>query len=117
MTYGERLKQARKYAKLSQQELCTRIGIQQPSLSYLESGAAGSEFTVQLARACGISADWLADETGEMLPSVYITSDPKIIAAAKLIEQLPEYAKNSAVEGVATVAQLIERAAAQGSGQ
>lgn len=71
MKYGERLKTARTHAKLSQAALAERAGISQPTVHYLEdvaNNAQGSEHTTRLARACGISADWLSDEIGGMLP-------------------------------------------------
>lgn len=78
MNYGERLKLAREHAGLSQDELASRVGIKQPSLSYLEnpkSKATGSEHTVRFARACGVNVDWLSDETGQMMSGSYPLSD------------------------------------------
>jgi transcriptional regulator with XRE-family HTH domain len=71
MKYGERLKIARKHAELSQAALAERAGVSQPTVHYLEdvaNNAQGSEHTTRFARACGISADWLSDEIGEMMP-------------------------------------------------
>ena len=118
MDYGQRLKAARDHAKLSQAQLAELAGIKQPSISHLEThpDATGSEFTARLARHCGVSADWLADEFGEMIPSVYQTTDPKIIAVARVMEPLPEYAKDAAVKDVTEVAELIALARASGSG-
>lgn len=113
MNYGERLKLAREHAGLSQEELASRAGIKQPSLSYLEnpkSNATGSEHTVRFARICGVSVDWLSEGAGEMLPKFYTTTDPKIIAVAKVMEPLPEYGKDAAVEDITKVAQLIDKA-------
>lgn len=75
--YGARLKAARKHAKLSQADLAEMVGLSQPTISNLEkpeNDASGSEYTVKLARACGVSVDWLDDEIGEMLPSGYDAS-------------------------------------------
>ncbi|HET6718353.1 MAG TPA: helix-turn-helix transcriptional regulator, partial [Rhodocyclaceae bacterium] len=118
MDYGQRLKAAREHAKLSQLDLAEQAGIRQPSVSHLEnsSKATGSEFTARFARITGVSVDWLADEIGDMIPMTYQTTDPKIIAAAKMMEPLPEYAKDVAVKDVAQVAQLIERASHGGNG-
>lgn len=63
----------------------------------------------------GINPDWLADEIGEMMPLVYKTTDPKIIAVARAMEPLPEYGKDAAVKDVAEVAELIARAKANGT--
>ena len=70
MKYGERLKCAREYAKLTQNELVLKLEkiISQAGISYLESSdATCSEFTVQFANACGVNASWLATEEGDML--------------------------------------------------
>lgn len=66
--YGERLRTARKAAKLSQGQLATRTGnaCSQANISKLESGAAtGSEFTAHLARALRVDAYWLATGEGD----------------------------------------------------
>lgn len=51
-----------------------------------------------------------------MTPLVYQTTDPKIIAVAKVMEPMPEYAKDAAVKDVAEVAELIARATHGGNG-
>lgn len=64
MNYSQRLKAARKHAKLTQAELSKAVGITQTSISDLERGkSASSTFGASIARICGVSAIWL--ETGE----------------------------------------------------
>ncbi|MBH3364807.1 LexA family transcriptional regulator [Pseudomonas sp. URMO17WK12:I11] len=64
MNYSQRLKAARKHAKLTQAELSKAVGITQTSISDLETGkSASSTFGASIARICGVSALWL--ETGE----------------------------------------------------
>ncbi|MGB5955404.1 LexA family transcriptional regulator [Pseudomonas sp.] len=64
MNYSQRLKAARKHAKLTQAELSKAVGITQASISDLERGkSASSTFSASIARICGVSALWL--ETGE----------------------------------------------------
>lgn len=119
MNYGERLKLAREHSGLSQEELARRVGIKQPSLSYLEnpkSNATGSEHTVRFARICGVGVDWLAEEIGEMLPKVYQTTDPRIIAALKTMEPLSDYGKDAAVKSINEIAQLIAHVKEGGNG-
>lgn len=67
--FGQRLKQARKYAKLSQDALAKRVGISQGTMSELERYYSSSSYTVQMAKECGVSAVWLATGEGEMTPS------------------------------------------------
>lgn len=119
MEYWERLKTAREAAKLTQSQLADRCGVSQPSIAYLENpakAATGSEFTARFARALNISVDWLADEIGEMRPILYTTADPKIIAVAKVMQELPEYGKDAAAKDIAKVAELIQKASHGGNG-
>ena len=119
MKYGERLKLARDHAGLNQDQLAELAGIKQPSVSYLEkktSKAKGSEHTARFARICRVSVDWLSDEIGDMIPMVYQTTDPKIIAAARVMEPLSEYGKSAAVKNVTEIAQLIAHAQDGGNG-
>lgn len=63
----DRIKQARKFAKLSQKELANKIGITQPSLSELETGRSQStSFIASIARVCGVDAFWLESGQGSM---------------------------------------------------
>jgi len=117
-TYGQRLTDAMEHAGLTQTVLAVATGLSQPTISYLASPkntATGSEFTPRLARVCGVSVDWLADEIGEMLPTYFTTTDPKIIAVARVMEPLSEYAKDAAVKDVTQIAELVERAKANGT--
>lgn len=109
-SYAQRLAEAMAHAGLNQTELAARAEISQPSIHYLlkpANKATGSEFTPRFARICGVSPDWLADEIGEMIPAYFQTTDPKIIAACRLMEPLPEYAKDMAVKELAQVTELI----------
>jgi transcriptional regulator with XRE-family HTH domain len=78
MKFNERLRAARKHAKLSQQELADALGrdendrplMTQANISGLETdpNAKGSIFTPQLAVACGVDPLWLGSGQGSMLP-------------------------------------------------
>lgn len=118
MKYGERLKLARERAGFNQTELAGLVGMKQPSLAYLENpdnNAKTSEFTVKFARVLGVSVDWLDDEIGEMIPTVYSTSDPKLVAIMHALEDRAEYVKDAAVTAVLTNCELAERAKANGT--
>lgn len=68
MELKNRIKQARKYSRLSQKELAEKIGITQPSLSELETGKSQStSYIASIARACGVDAFWLESGKGTML--------------------------------------------------
>jgi SOS-response transcriptional repressor LexA len=65
LTFGTRLKQARREAGLTQKELATKAGIKQATISELENDKyQGSAFAPQLAAALGVNALWLANEKG-----------------------------------------------------
>ena len=69
--YGERLRYARKNADMSQEDLSAATGhaCSQANISKLERGeASGSEYTVHLALALGVSPACLATGEGEAEP-------------------------------------------------
>lgn len=76
-----RIKQARKFAKLSQKELANKIGITQPSLSELETGKSQStSYIASIARVCGVDPFWLESGNGQMIANTnnkLITSEQK----------------------------------------
>lgn len=117
LTYGARLRLAMEHAGLTQNELAERVGMKQPSVAYLldqNKNATGSQYTPRFARVMGVSVDWLADEIGEMLPTEFTTSDPKLIAVCKALEPRAEYVKDAAVTAVLSTCELAERAKANG---
>ncbi|WP_256675063.1 helix-turn-helix domain-containing protein [Pseudomonas sp. URMO17WK12:I11] len=58
---GERLVLARTEAGLTQAKLAKMVGMEQASISMLETGETQrTTYLAELARACGVSADWLA---------------------------------------------------------
>lgn len=112
MKYGQRLKMARKYAGLTQQQLADKVGgiNTQANISYLEnSDATGSEFTVQFAHACGVRALWLAEEQGEMVDGYYV-EDRRLVHLLKVCEALPDYAVDHLVREGDEMAKFIQRA-------
>ncbi|UQS92496.1 helix-turn-helix domain-containing protein [Pseudomonas chlororaphis subsp. piscium] len=67
MEFKDRLKAARRHAKLNQAELAAKAGITQTSISDLERGKSkATAHVVKIADACGVSAKWLSDEIGPM---------------------------------------------------
>lgn len=68
MEYKDRLKAARRHAKLTQAGLANVVGITQTSISDLERGkSVSSSYNASIAKACGISALWLEREEGAMV--------------------------------------------------
>lgn len=70
MEYKDRIKAARKHAKLTQAALADAVGIKQASISELETGKSqSSTFNATIAKACGVDPVWLETGRGQMLPS------------------------------------------------
>lgn len=60
-TLAIRLKSAREKKRLSQEALASRVGIKQQAIQRIEVGKVKSTgYVVQLARALGVTPDWLA---------------------------------------------------------
>lgn len=117
MKYGERLQKARLHADLTQAQLAERIhhACTQVNISKLERGnASGSEFTAQFANACGVSAMWLAEEVGEMIPGGYTTTDPQLVDLLRVLEPAAPYVKENVVRNALSACELADRARANG---
>lgn len=109
MNFGERLKQARRHAGLTQQELAEKSYVKQGTISKIERGDTDSStFTVQLSTACGVRSEWLAVGDGEMLNIVSATTqeeevlkmikkNPALLRLLKVAEPLAEYQIDSLV--------------------
>jgi len=68
---ANRLRHARTIRGLTQQELARRVGVTQPTISYIERGDAlrvKKEMMKRIARALGINQTWLFDEKGRLRP-------------------------------------------------
>lgn len=67
MEFKDRLKQARKARKMSQTRLSELTGLDQTTISNLETGKVlSTSKVVQIARALHVSSNWLADGVGTM---------------------------------------------------
>lgn len=105
MKYGERLRAARAHAGLTQPALANKVGMSQPNISNLENGeATGSEYTVQLAVACGVRPEWLAMEQGEMVDGLYV-NDQKAKVVLMAMQKMEEYQKDMIVAASNTLAE------------
>lgn len=68
MEYKDRIKAARRHARLTQSELASMTGVNQASISDLERGRSQrSSYNSTIARACGVSPIWLEAGVGTML--------------------------------------------------
>lgn len=64
--FGQRLKTARKAAKMTQADLAKKVGIGQSTVAELEKTGNGSSHTPAIADALGVAALWLANGEGSM---------------------------------------------------
>ncbi|HFQ5443035.1 TPA: LexA family protein [Vibrio vulnificus] len=81
-TLSERLNHAMRLTGVTQSELARRIGIKQQSVSQICSGkSVRSRYTMQIAEALCISANWLATGSGD----IWITDDANIKGRIPLI--------------------------------
>ena len=62
-TPGDRVRERRAALKLSQPQLAKKAGITYQAIQQLEAGG-GSKHLVAIARALGVTAEWLADGVG-----------------------------------------------------
>lgn len=106
MTFAERLKRARRHAKLSQAELAAACCLRQSTISELETNGEGSAQSVCLARVCGVSATWLAEGIGDMIARDFTTNDQALIHICQQLEGAAPYLKEAAREAVANIMRL-----------
>ena len=101
---------AREHAGITQAQLEERSGIKQATISKIERGESeNSTFTVRLAVACGVRPAWLDMGEAPMLEiKGYTTSDPKLIAMCRIMEDKAEYVKDAAVKEVTQILELVE---------
>lgn len=70
-TLAERIKAARKYASLTQKQLADAAKVEQPLISQLETGKTlKTAYLTHIAKACRVSAQWLASGEGQMVPGM-----------------------------------------------
>lgn len=109
-TFGERLKTARLFAGLTQEQLGLLAECGQALVSRIERGDQDStSYVVKLAQACGVRAEYL--DSGELpMISTYTPalSDPKIAQLIRELDTLPPYVIDSLLGEVETMKRLLE---------
>lgn len=76
MEYKDRLRAARRHAKLTQEQLAEKTGIKQASISDLERGKSGSSLhNATIAAICGVDPLWLEKGKGAMFANETNVSD------------------------------------------
>lgn len=78
-TLAERIKDARRHAKLTQRALALKVGVEQPVISQLETGKnLQSAHLSKIAHICGVNSIWLSDEIGPMTGSEKDAHEPVV---------------------------------------
>ena len=110
MKLAERIKKARDYAQLSQEDLADAIGCSVDLVRKLEQGnRKTTTFIVKIATTCKVRPEWLDDESGEMTDGLYVENE-KIKKAVILMQELPDYALDEAIKGLDSVSKLSKMA-------
>lgn len=102
-TFAERLRAARRAAKLSQVQLAKKTGLSQTTISNIESGRNdGSREILQLAKALKVNAEWLLNGVGprEGQPE----DEPMIARFALVYEQVSDEGRAFLANAVAVAA-------------
>jgi len=109
MSIGARFRQLRQHLGLSGEEIGDICGVTKGMVSQWESDTVTPPVDRLLALSTkhDFSIDWVLRGKGAMIPAGVYVSDPKILAACRLMEPLSEYGKDQAVKSVAQVAELI----------
>ena len=89
MELKDRLKHARRHARLTQSELAERAGIKQASISEIERGLSRtSGHLVKLAQICGVNPIWLAEGAGPAFDGDEADTSHQVTSAADMVRQM-----------------------------
>lgn len=106
MNFNERVKRARGHARLTQGQLASITGMTQRGIDRAENQKmrTGSAATVQIARACKVSAWWLATGEGDMEVSDAADFSEESMLVALATEHLPAHLRDHYVKELLGVA-------------
>lgn len=104
-TVGERLKKARKHAKMTQVDLAKAVDAKQGAISDLENGRNHSSTKlIQMALCTGVNPEWLSTGKGEMLNTeqrsgVSAKNSETILCPVYSYEELKKITRGEQVKG------------------
>lgn len=108
-TYAQRLRDAIAHSKKNQGQVAALAGTTQQVISGIISrGSRGSEYTAQIAKACGVDAYWLATGKGPMLPSSAADLSDNAVSLARAWQRLPDFKRAGYLQAVMTDAAVLE---------
>jgi transcriptional regulator with XRE-family HTH domain len=113
---ADRLRQARTEARLSRNALSVKVGISERTLARYEGGSGGpsTDKVETIARACGVSPEWMLTGMGEMVGLQGYGAS--VATASRVSERVEASAGLTSVDG-AEEALLLERFRRLGAGQ
>ncbi len=97
MTQGERVKEVRKFKKMSMEQFGERLGVQKSAISKIEKGdrSLTEQMLKAICREFNINEEWLRTGDGEMPQK--LSEDEEI---ADLVSDVLEDGKNNAFYGI-----------------
>lgn len=97
MTQGERVKEVRKFKKMSMEQFGERLGVQKSAISKIEKGdrSLTEQMLKAICREFSINEEWLRTGDGEMPQK--LSEDEEI---ADLVSDVLEDGKNNAFYGI-----------------
>lgn len=101
MTLGERLKEARETAGLTQSQIARLFGISRNAVSLWESGenAPTGDKIGEIAKATGFNGEWLWSERGPKMGSVDIEREAVLVGYIGAGEKVYRTSEGSVLEG------------------
>nr|DAX99377.1 MAG TPA: helix-turn-helix domain protein [Caudoviricetes sp.] len=97
MTQGERVKEVRKFKKMSMEQFGERLGVQKSAISKIEKGdrSLTEQMLKAICREFNINEEWLRTGDGDM--PLKLSEDEEI---ADLVSDVLEDGKNNAFYGI-----------------
>ncbi|MED1800643.1 helix-turn-helix domain-containing protein [Brevibacillus porteri] len=115
MSFGQRLKQARKNAKKTQKQVATRLGVDISTISKYENNHSepDNDTLLQLAEEYSVTLNWLITGKEAEDTSLYASTNVDIRAEVdqivEILESIPEAERKSFLDQVDTLAEIVKR--------
>lgn len=108
MSIGKRIYETRIKLNMSQEQLAFEVGCSQDLISKLETGKRNkTSLILKFAKVLKVDANWL--EKGVNEASEY-TLTPQLEAHLKVMQQLPDYAREEVIRDAIKTVELISKA-------
>lgn len=109
MNYAQRIERAIEDSKLKQVNVAALAGIGQQTLNKLiRANSKGSQYTAQIAKACGVDAYWLATGKGSMKPAAASDLPAAALELARAWLKLPDFKRRSYLQALIADAAILD---------